>query len=655
MITRVTIIALVSLCSACDLGPTREEVLDPDADGVLWPDDCASDAPAVHPGADEIPYDGVDNDCDPSTPDDDLDEDGFGVEVDCDDADAEVSPSAEEVTYDDLDNDCDPDTPDDDLDGDGFGEADDCDDADATVAPGAAEVCGDGVLNDCEGSAAEAWEACSDASGALAEVANRSTGSDGVDYNYGFAVAGHSDPANHLAQLAIGAVRNITAGSVGGAAYLFRNVPPSAVMGSQTTADARIGLTSAEAGDCLGTAITFAGDLVGDGYVYTAVGADCTMDQHGSVYVLLPRESTKPETIGDENSVELIGSVVDGQLGFSVAGAGDLNGDGYDDLLAGAPYLDAGDHQAGAVYIVWGESTLLDAATAGIEEVSTRIDGQTETWFGTSLAGVGDVDGDGLRDILAAARLGPDNDATVLTEEAAFLFLAPGEEAPASSGDAGAIYHGCGAQVDGAARCAYAAVGAGDVDEDGYDDLLVGAFNEGGMYAQGAAAFLLPGGHSPSSGELADAPSVFDLPGCSTCSGSASSVKHAYDVTKTSMAGNGDMNGDGHVDLLIGDPASSENVDAEALAGAVYLILGPVPVDGLGTEELGSSGRPTWYGGQKCAAAGWSVAMADLDFDGADEAIIGVPTCDIAGDMDGDGVAEGASTGFVAILPGSAL
>lgn len=107
----------------------------------------------------EVPYDGVDNDCDPATPDDDLDGDGEGAAAtggtDCDDADADVSASASEVVYDGTDNDCDEATPDDDLDGDGASSTStsgtDCDDLNPNVYPGAVEVC-DGSDNDCDGS-----------------------------------------------------------------------------------------------------------------------------------------------------------------------------------------------------------------------------------------------------------------------------------------------------------------------------------------------------------------------------------------------------------------------------------------------------------------------------------------------------------------------
>ena len=118
--------------------------------------------------ADEVPYDGLDNDCDSSTPDDDLDGDGLLLADDCDDTDATLGGA--EVPYDGLDNDCDPATLDDDLDADGAPQASDCDDADPSRYEGADEIC-DGVDNDCDEQIdedpvdPETWYADSDADG----------------------------------------------------------------------------------------------------------------------------------------------------------------------------------------------------------------------------------------------------------------------------------------------------------------------------------------------------------------------------------------------------------------------------------------------------------------------------------------------------------
>ena len=89
--------------------PTQAEI-DADQDGFTADVDCNDDDPNVHPGSDEVPFDKVDNDCDPRTLDDDGDQDGFGVDDDCDDSNPAVNPGRPEVAGNDTDDDCDPST-----------------------------------------------------------------------------------------------------------------------------------------------------------------------------------------------------------------------------------------------------------------------------------------------------------------------------------------------------------------------------------------------------------------------------------------------------------------------------------------------------------------------------------------------------------------
>lgn len=129
-----------------------------DRDGDGWTEsegDCADRDPAIFPGAVDRCGDGVDSNCDgaeASCDDSDVDEDGTSSrDGDCDDEDPEVGPHAEEIPYDGVDQDCDASTPDDDLDGDGVRRARDCDDSDPTRAPGLSEIPGDGIDQDCDG------------------------------------------------------------------------------------------------------------------------------------------------------------------------------------------------------------------------------------------------------------------------------------------------------------------------------------------------------------------------------------------------------------------------------------------------------------------------------------------------------------------------
>jgi hypothetical protein len=87
--------------------------IDGDLDGYFPPADCNDSDPLVHPGAAEIPYNGKDDDCNPSTRDDDLDMDGYLLATDCNDANPLVNPGMTEIQGNGIDDDCNPVTPDD--------------------------------------------------------------------------------------------------------------------------------------------------------------------------------------------------------------------------------------------------------------------------------------------------------------------------------------------------------------------------------------------------------------------------------------------------------------------------------------------------------------------------------------------------------------
>jgi len=130
---------------------------DADNDGYPQSEDCDDDDATVYPGADEIAYDGIDQDCDGFDLTD-VDGDGYNAIKaggdDCDDADETIYPGADEIAYDSIDQDCDGfDVTD--VDGDGYDAelvgGDDCDDADPEINPDAVDLPDDGIDQDCDG------------------------------------------------------------------------------------------------------------------------------------------------------------------------------------------------------------------------------------------------------------------------------------------------------------------------------------------------------------------------------------------------------------------------------------------------------------------------------------------------------------------------
>jgi hypothetical protein len=217
-------------------------------------------------------------------------------------------------------------------------------------------------------------------------------------------------------------------------------------------------------------------DLNGDGYADLAVGSPGADDGRGRVDVYYGG----PRGIGTAPSVTLRGGARGDQFGISVASAGDVNGDGYADLVVGAYWADPGGRSdAGTASVFLGSASGVAATPARVLEGAAWVDN-----FGYSVASAGDVNGDGYADLVVGAYWADPGGRRSAGTASVFLGSASGVAAMPARVLEGA------AEED---QFGWSVASAGDVNGDGYADLVVGARNAdpGGRRLAGTASVFL--------------------------------------------------------------------------------------------------------------------------------------------------------------------
>ncbi len=445
---------------------------------------------------------------------------------------------------------------------------------------------------------------------------------DQVDAEFGHAVATAGDVnGDGRADVVVGA-RFFDAG-VGdeGAAYVYLGSPagPSlvwSVMGSV-------------AGAQLGNVVSTAGDVDGDGCADVIVGARFYhAGQAGEGAAFVYRGTSGG--VSAEHGWSASGEQATANLGWSVASAGDVDGDGCADVIVGAYAFDAGEVDEGRAFLFRGSSGGLATAPDWTAEGD-----QADAWFGYSVAAAGDVNGDGFVDVLVGA---PKFDDGEVDEGRVLVYL--GAEAGLASVPAWTVESD---QTDG--QLGRSVSSAGDVNGDGFGDVLYAAFGGTGLAAvhhgtsagpAATPAWSVPGPFAALAGGAAVASAgdvdrdgysdvlVASSPGSASVAAYHGGVDGLSDTAAwstsfatgyVSVAGAADVNGDGYADVLVGAAALGIGGRAYVYHGGVFG-LAPTPA---WEEDVGDAG----------ADYGWSVSTAgDVNGDGCADVVVGAPHFD---------------------------
>lgn len=353
-----------------------------------------------------------------------------------------------------------------------------------------------------------------------------------------------------------------------------------------------------------GESVASAGDVNGDGYGDVIVGAPTLRNSSGARGAAFIFHGSANGIVGVDLTAAAIKIKSDedfSELGHSVAAAGDVNGDGFDDVIIGANRYGA--NSEGAAFVFHGSENGVIGNTLQLANATITSD-QVTASLGFSVAAAGDVNGDGFGDVIVGASL-YDNGET--DEGVAFVF----------NGSATGIVGTGPATADARlesdrafSRFGQSVSSAGDVNGDGYDDVIVGAWRYQSPPIGDGAAFIF---HGSASGVASGSPV------------SANTVLRSdkqSDSFGLSVASAGDANGDGYSDVIVGAPRRRNSLAlGNNLRGAAFIFHGSA---GGVISNVAGAADTRLLSDQSNSSYGSNVASAgDVNGDGFSDIIVG--------------------------------
>jgi hypothetical protein len=411
--------------------------------------------------------------------------------------------------------------------------------------------------------------------------------------------------------------------------------------------DRGFAIWGADPGDSAGKVARGAGDVNGDGFDDLLIGAGLgdglnnDLEDSGETYLMFGRADWLGTTSidlaeFDDLGVIFYGSDFGDKSGWlSIGAAGDVNADGYGDMILGAPHGNSyndGLLNAGEGYLVFGKPDWSETPTVDLSQPDAAVrlyGGAALDWTGWSVNGAFDLNGDGFDDFAiggsnALVQIGPHSRRGI-----AYVVFGKADWDTTAAivlthlGSQGVMITGADVHDDAGASIS----AAGDIDGDGFDDLVIGAYSSNSFQNQrliAGEAYLIFGDPRWTATPTLDLalPSDLVVPIYGADAG---------DRFGKSVAGVGDINGDGLDDILIGGERTAGLQNAKPFAGEAHLFLGrrqwPTALD----LALENTADLSFYGADAGDQFGRMVSGAgDVDGDGLSDFLIGAFFADTA-------------------------